>query len=323
MTGTFKANHPYNNLLLALYALLLRLYFFSSPSAPAILPDDGFLYRHAIQALLSFGLPSGFFSFLTFLLLFAQALVLNRISSGQRMFPKPNYLPGMSYLLIAALLPEMNRFSSVLITNSLLLWMFGMISRLHHAPSPKSLLFNLGMICAFSSLLYFPAGLFLLLIIMGMLIFRPFVIREWIVMILGFATPYYLLLTTLFLYDRLDMFSFLPLHFSGMPLSFSLTGKISLIAAAWLLISGIYFNRKESGKQLVHAKKCWSLVFVLVILSLAVLFLDRSHSACLLIGPVLPLSWMAANVFYYPSRSWYPSLLHGLLLAWILYIQLA
>ena len=322
MTGTFKANHPYNNLLLFIYALLLRLYFFSSPAMPALLPDDGLLYKYGLTAMLELRLPAGFYSSLAFLLLFAQALVLNQISSVQRLFPKANYLPGMSYLLITALVPGMNRFSSILILISLLIGIQSMIARLHHSPSPKSLVFNIGLLCSLSSLIYFPACLFLVMPVVGILIFRPFSLKEWVTLILGAATPYYFLLAFLFLTDHLSAFSLLPIHFSSLSFSLATSDKIILAVLTGVLISGLFFNQKESGRQLAHSRKCWFLLFFQFVPSVAVLFVGQYDDTLLLL-PALPAAWMASNTFYYPSKSWFPVLLHWLLVAGVVFVQMA
>jgi len=286
------------------------------------MPDDGFLYRHALSVMMGLGLPSGFFSCIALLLLLAQALVLNRIASVQRLFPKVNYLPGMAYLLLTALVPEMNRFSSVLILISLLIWMHGLIARLHHAPSPKSLVFNLGLLGSLSSLIYFPACLYFLLPVAGILIFRPFSLKEWITLILGAATPYYFLLAFLFLTDNLSSFSFLSLHFSGLSFSLSLTDKIMLAVLALLFVSGLFLYQRESGRQLAHSRKCWFMLFFQLVPATAVLFAGQYDDSLLLL-PALPLAWIASNAFYYPSKTWYPALLHWLLVALIVYIRMA
>ena len=49
MTGIFKANNPYNNFLLLVYGVLLKLPMFLHPHVPQPQQLDGFLYKSFLQ----------------------------------------------------------------------------------------------------------------------------------------------------------------------------------------------------------------------------------------------------------------------------------
>lgn len=310
MTGIFKANNPYNNLLLLLYGLLLRLYFFTTPPAPVLLEGDGFLYRRMMHHLLPVGMPSGVFAAVSFVFLFSQAVMLNRLVLVQRMLPSANYLPGMSYLLFTALLPEMNHLTSALVFNSILLWMIGMLARLHHAPSPKSSVFNLGMLAGVGILVYFPSWICLVLLCMGILIYKSLSLREWIILSLGLLTPLYFLLAFLFLRDDLSSFS---IPATGISFSMRITAWPDILAlsvAGLTAVSGLFYFSRHSGRLLIQSKKCWTLVLVSLILTGAMLFINVAPGQNPWILPAMPAALLSANLFFYPKQSWFPSMLH-------------
>jgi len=98
--------------MLLFYALVLKFPLFLHPVTPALHPEDNYLYRVILRGLDSvFHNAPILYSLLTFLLLIFQATLFNRISNHHKVLPKPNFLPGMSYILITSLLPDWSHFS--------------------------------------------------------------------------------------------------------------------------------------------------------------------------------------------------------------------
>ncbi len=191
MTGTFKSNNSYNNFLLFLYGVLLKLPLFLHPKIPQPQQIDGFLYKALLKWLQPFGngLPV-IYAVIAFLLLFTQAISFNKLVNDQRIMQRPNYLTGMSYLLITSLFLEWNMLSSPLIINTLLIWVWAKMSGLHNNPRPKTALFNIGVAIGLSTFFYFPSLAFAALIIFGLAITRPFKMAEWLLALFGIITPY-------------------------------------------------------------------------------------------------------------------------------------
>src|SRR6185503_809696 len=73
-------------------------------------------------------------------------------------------------------------------------------------PQAKSTLYNIGFAIGITTFFYFPSLAFALLIIFALVITRPPRLAEWIIAVLGIATPWYLLFAWLFLTNRLYSF---------------------------------------------------------------------------------------------------------------------
>ena len=114
MTGTFKANNPYNTFLLLVYGILLKLPMFLQPKVPQVQMIDGFLYRALLKWLqpVAGGLPV-IYAIIAFGLLYTQAVSFNKLVNELRLMQKPNYLTGMSYLLLTSLLTETTAYSTL------------------------------------------------------------------------------------------------------------------------------------------------------------------------------------------------------------------
>ncbi|MES1221960.1 MAG: hypothetical protein ABUT20_41065, partial [Bacteroidota bacterium] len=123
MIGLFKQKTPANILVLFLFGMLIKLPVFLHPHIPLNGPKDGPLFVAILNFLQAPGKSSPIiYSFLTYLLLYTQAISLNKVINDNRMMQRQTFLPAMSYLLVTSLIPEWNFFSAPLFVNSILVF---------------------------------------------------------------------------------------------------------------------------------------------------------------------------------------------------------
>jgi hypothetical protein len=319
VTGTFKANNPINTFLLLLYGVVLKLPMFLYTVKPTVQQTDGFLYR---QLLVQLGKVAGelpaVYASIAFLLLFIQAITFNQLANRQKLMPKPNYLIAMSYLLITSLFKEWNMLSAPLIVSTLMVWVWAKMSALNNVRNVTGTLFNTGIVIGIATFFYFPAIAFSALIIFGLLIIRPFRLAEWVVALLGIITPWYFVLSFVFLTDRWRKYE-LP----GMSVSFpkfydNQWALAAIIIVLFATLVGLYFIRKNFLRQLVQARNSWSLIFLYFIIAVFVPFINAAHSFEYWILCAIPLSAAAGTAFFYPEVKWFPKLLHWLMAAFVI-----
>jgi hypothetical protein len=319
VTGTFKANNPVNTFLLLIYGVLLKLPMFLHPVKPVAQQTDGFLYRKLLVTLnpIADKLPV-IYPLLVFFLLYIQAITFNQLANGQKLMQKPNYLIGMSYLLITSLFKEWNVLSAPLIVSAMLVWVWARMSSLNQAKSPMGSLFNIGIAIGIATFFYFPSIAFSALIIFGLIVIRPFKLSEWIISLLGIVTPYYFILSYVFLTD-----SWKGYHWPGISISlpkFYDNGwaLAAIIIVLLVTIIGLLFIRKNFLRQLVQTRKSWNLVLLYFIIALFVPFINATHSFEYWILCSIPLSAFAGAAFFYPQVKWFPRLLHWLMVAFVI-----
>ena len=322
MTGIFKANNSYNNFLLLLYGILLKLPIFLHPKIPQPQQIDGFLYKALLNWLqpIGKGLPV-IYSMITFFLLFTQAIYFNKLVNDQRLMQRPNYLTGMSYLLISSLFMEWNMLSSPLIVNSLLIWVWTKMSGLYNDQDPKSTLFNIGLAIGISTFFYFPSLAFVALVIFGLAITRPFKLAEWLISLLGIITPYYFLLAIVFLTDKWKGY-----HLPGFAVTYpvfnqTLWSYAAIIIVLFTSIIGVFLIQQNFRRQLIQARKSWNLVFLYLMVALFVPFVNATHTFDYWILCAMPLSAFLGAAFFYPARNWFPTLLHWLMVGFVIAIS--
>jgi hypothetical protein len=320
VTGTFKANNPYNTFLLLIYGLLLKMPMFLHPVIPTVQQTDGFLFKALLTQLTSTigNTVTVIYPFITFLLLYTQAVTFNKVANDERLMQKPNYLIGMAYLLITSLFKEWNILSAPLIVNTLLIWVWANMSGMYNTKNAKSTLFNIGIAIGVSTFFYFPSIAFSILIIVGLTVTRPFRLAEWLLALLGIITPYYFLLAYVFLTDKLKGYK-LPDFSIGFPKFYEsrwALAAIIIVLAATLI--GLFYIQKNFRRQLVQSRKSWNLVFLYFLVAVFIPFINATHTFQYWILCAVPLSAFVGSAFLYPERKWFPLFLHWLMVAFVI-----
>ena len=319
VTGTFKANNPYNTFLLLVYGVLLKLPMFVHPVIPAPQLTDGFLYKLLLVQLSAAGknLP-GIYPLIAFVLLYMQAVTFNQLANGQRLMQKPNYLVGMAYLLITSLFKEWNMLSAPLIVNTLLVWVWAKMSSLNNNQKPLATLFNIGITISIATFFYFPSVAFAALIIFGLVVTRPFELAEWLLALIGIITPYYFLMAYVFLTDKWKGYK-LPGMAISVPRFYETRWALAaIIIVLFASVTGLFFIRQNMRRQLVQTRKSWYLVFLYFLVAVSVPFINATRSFEYWILCAVPLSAFVGCTFLYPEKKWFPRLLHWLMVAFVI-----
>ncbi|MEO8415156.1 MAG: hypothetical protein ABI472_15965 [Ginsengibacter sp.] len=307
--------------MLLIYGLLLKLVWFITPQVPVIQKSDGFLFKEILVTLkpLLDRYPVSY-SFITFILLYTQAISFNRLLNNRRLMQTSNYLPAMSYLLITSFFAEWNVLSAPLVMNTLLIWVWAKMSTLYNNSHAKATLYNIGMVIGITTFFYFPSLAFSLLIIFALVITRPPGIAEWVIAALGIATPWYLLFAWLFLTNKLYSF-----QVPGIAVDYTLltqnnalyTGAALILIAA---VAGAFFVQLNIRRQIVHVRKTWGLMVLYLIVALFIPFTNSSQNFQYWILAIVPLSAFIACFFFYPTKRWIPAIVHWLMIIFVVYM---
>jgi hypothetical protein len=310
--GIFKQKNPGNALLLLVYALVLKFSMFLHPVAPLAAQGDNYLYRFILNSLNSvFGNLPFFYQLISFILLFTQATLFNRICNYQKLLPKPNYIPGMSYILITSMVPDWNHFSAPLLINSVMIWVCYRLVGLYNNERASSSIFNIGILMGIVTLLYIPAIAFLLLLFFALLVMRPFRLREWLMGILGFTFPYYFLFIILFISNKWDWKSILPkivFNLPSLPHSVWITAGISLVVIPFMI--GGYFVQGNLNKMLIQVRKIWALLLMFLITAIIIILINRVNSYENWIVAMVPFAAFHSAAYFYSTDRILTSILH-------------
>lgn len=322
MIGIFKQKNPGNTLLLLIYALVLKFPSFLYPSLPLQQPGDHYLYIQLVSFLQALHLPAILYSLFAFILVFGQALLFNRICNAQKMIAKPSYLPAMAFILVTSLFFEWNQFSAPLLINAFLIWIFYRVMILYNVPKAGNVIFNIGLLLGIITMLYSPAIVFILLVLFTLFIMRPFRIQEWVIAFLGITTPYYFLALILYFTNQWSWEHLIPsisFNIPRMPTSVFTTISIALLVIPFI-VGGI-FVQNNLNKMLIQVRKGWSLLLILLMISLLVTLIDTDTTYVNWMLCVVPISAFHAAAYFYPLNRTFLLVLHWITFAYALYIN--
>lgn len=322
MTGIFKQKNSGNTLILLVYGLVLKFNIFLHPSPPLELPDDHFLYHWLISFLSPLHLWPSLYSIISFLLIYSQALLLNRICNAQKMMARPNYLVAMAYMLMTSLIVEWNYFSAPLIINSLLIWIFYRMNNLYNSNKPGTLIFNVGLIMGVVTLLYQPAIVFVLFLLLALFIMRPFRVREWLICLLGITAPYYFLGILLYLNNQWDWKKLQPdISFSLPPMPSSIYVTISIALLVLPFIIGGYFVQNNLSKMFIQVRKSWSLLLVCLVISTLIIVVNGGNNYVNWLLCLVPLAAFHGAAYFYPAGRIFPAVMHWIIFLYAMYVN--
>lgn len=323
MIGLFKQKTPGNIFVLFLFGILLKLPVFFHPQVPVYEPKDGPLFRGILHFLQGPGKVSPIlYPFLAYLLLYTQAISLNKVINDNRMMQRQTFLPAMSYLLVTSLVPEWNYFSAPLLVNSILVFVLAGLFQTQNMQQAKGTIFNVGLGIGIASFIFFPTVVFMIWAIFGLMLMRPFRINEWLLCILGMTAPYYFYPVYLFLTDQFSLQKILPYIDISLP-RFRQSGWIAVSSLLLCVpfILGAYYVQENLRRVLIQVRKGWSLILLYLLAAVLVPFLNTGQSFENWVIAAIPLAGFHACAYLYIPRKIIPFVVFWALIAFIVVYQ--
>lgn len=153
------------------------------------------------------GLFSQLPSFVNFILfsglISLEAIYLNLLLNKHEVLYKNSYLPSLCFALVSSASGALLMVHPVHLINLILLKVFDNMFSLFKNEAPVRALFDSGFLMALAALLYFPAISGFLLLLLAISLLRPFNIREWLVMLIGYGLPLFFVSVVAFWNEQL------------------------------------------------------------------------------------------------------------------------
>ncbi|WP_028296547.1 DUF6427 family protein [Olivibacter sitiensis] len=255
-----------------------------------------------------------------------QALLLNAVVNKYNILGNSTFLPALMYVTNASLLLPFLALTPTLICNFLLIWMLDKALNIYHSGSALAAIFDMGMIVAVGSLIYFPFLAMFPSLWIALILFRPFNWREWVASIIGFLTIYFLLGIIYFWHDKMaDFYTIWSPLKQPFPieLKFNIDHYDYLVLIPLVLILLLFLNslRENFFKSIVHVRKAFQLLFFMLLLSILSIALKDDYPDYHFILSLIPISIYMAYYFDHAKIKWLYESMYLLLLISILYFQ--
>jgi hypothetical protein len=253
-----------------------------------------------------------------FLLVTAEAFLLNYIINNNEVLNKQTYLPALFYIIFMSYNNSMLMFHPLLFANLFILFSINKLLSSYRKENAFSQSFDAGLLIAIATLFYFPYIIFLPILGAGLIIMRPFNWREWIISSFGIIVPYVLAITFYFWNDLLDYFLYDKLlytftqpnpsadFFSGLYFTLSVMGFILLFAIG-KIVQGEGMGSQKTKKSITLFS--WFFLFSIFSGIIAPELSTKYFSAL-----AIPASVFCANYFANIKKQWWAEFLFILLI---------
>ncbi|WP_344851673.1 DUF6427 family protein [Pedobacter jeongneungensis] len=308
MINQFRKLNPINLVFLLAYTFFLRMAIFYE--IPAHLNFD-FLEPFA-RLLINVDLENAFTPstniFIAGILVYIQALIFNRIVNNHNLLGKPSFLPGLMFITGTSLFMPFMILSPALICNFLLIWIIDKFLKLGKSANSINTVFDIGMIIAIGTLVYFPFMVMLFMIFLALLLFRSFNWREWVAGLIGFITVFFFLAVFYYWNDNLSSFYQIwkPLG-NKFPSVFKINYNdyLVLIPVAVIIILASLQLRENFFRSFISTRKSFQLLFFMFIISAASFYLKPDFRTWHFLLCVPPGAVLLAYYFSNAKKRWF------------------
>ncbi|MBB2145948.1 beta-carotene 15,15'-monooxygenase [Pedobacter sp. LMG 31464] len=322
MINQFRNLNPVNLLILAAYAIFMRLAIFLN------LPDQlnfEFLEPYTkffIQIpLTNYFSPAGNIFFAT-VLTFIQAILFNRIINNHGLLAKPSYLPALLYITGSSLFLQFLILSPALICNFLLIWIMDKFLKIGKTPNAMMTMFDVGMIIAFGTLIYFPFIVLLIMLWLSLLLYRSFNWREWIAGFIGFLTIFFFVAVFYYWNDNIAQFYKIwrPLvNKFPSTLQINFSDYLVLIPVGLIMILASLQLRENFFRSFISTRKAFQMLFFMFIIAIISFYTKPDFRVYHFLLSVPPGAVLLAYYFSNAKKRWFYESLFAVLVLCIQY----
>ena len=322
MINLFRSLNPINLIILAAYALFMRMAILLN--LPAQLNFDFFesYTNFFIQIPLTNSLSPLANVLIATLLIFIQALLFNRIINNHGLLAKPSYLPALLYITGSSLFLQFLILSPPLICNFLLIWMMDKFMKIGKAANAMTIMLDVGMMIAIGTMIYFPFIVLLVMLWLSLLLYRSFNWREWIAGLIGFFTIFFFIAVFYYLNDQINNFYKI---WSPLANSFPSVLKIKyddylvLIPVAIIIVLATLQLRENFFRSFISTRKAFQMLFFTFIVTIISFYTKADFRVYHFLLCVPPGAVLLAYYFSNAKKPWFYESLFAVLVFSIQY----
>ncbi len=244
-----------------------------------------------------------------FSLLLLCAVLIIQLNTKHILIKYRTYLPPLFFVLLSSSFLPLQRLNPALFAAVFLIISIDYILSAYSSNKPLDNFFKASFFIAIASLFYFAAWFYILVVFIGIIILRPPSIRDWLVSILGFITPWlFLVFYQYFFHDDLSYVVNLldtvstPIEISRF---YGVLFTVFYSFSGLLLIITLFYFIGGLPTQKVSIRKYYSVFIWFLVISAGVAFLSPFSSIEITYLAAIPSAFIFSNFFTFStSRIW-------------------
>lgn len=115
---------------------------------------------------------------------------INYVVNEHQIAPKKSWVPALLYITMASSGPGLLWPHPALPATFLVVWSLHLVLSTYRDETVKGIIFHAGVLAGLATLIYLPAALFIVFLLIALIILRPFNGREWTILFSGAALPF-------------------------------------------------------------------------------------------------------------------------------------
>ena len=319
MLALFRTNKFFANIFLLFYILLLWASIFFVEHE--IIPSSGSYFYSLIDYLLEEGSLRR--KMLALIFVFLQAVFINYLVGKQKMTEDITLLPGVFFILFSSFSPQFFDLSPQMFGNFFLILALNEIFGTYNKYSCADSIYNIGLWIGLASLFYISYAVMLLLAWLGLGVMRAIKLKERLMMIVGFLSPYALVMTYKYWTD--DLANFYNIQFSKNVAFLDFVGDYSIhnlyVIGFFILCVLVAFLSMKiySYRMKISIQKSLNILYMFLAISILTLLFQKSVNIQHILVLIPALSILISINFVKMPSHWGEILHLGMLvsvLAW-------
>lgn len=251
-----------------------------------------------------------------------QAVLFNTIVNRHSLLSKPTYLPALLYVTGSSLFLQFLIVSPPLICNFILIWIMDKLLKIGKSPNAMMIMFDVGMLIALGTLIYFPFIVLLVMLWLSLLLYRSFNWREWVSGFIGFLTIFFFLAVLYYWNDNINQFFQIwkPLvnKFPSI-LKINYSDYVVLLPVAVIMILAALQLRENFFRSFISTRKAFQMLFFMFLVAIISFYTKPDFRVYHFLLCVPPGAVLLAYYFSNAKKRWFYESLFALLVISIQY----
>lgn len=290
MLSIFKSNQPVVILFLLAYSILLKLGLLVDYKTIPIEFNGGILYELLIQPVVHFQMLH---AVLSIILIFAQAIFLNLIVNRYRLMANLTYLSAACYIAITSSFKALSLLSPGIFALTFILISISKLFAVYKVNEARGKTFDVGFWLGVAGLFYYPYLYLYFFFIIGLIMIRPFDLKEHIVLLTGILVPNFLVGVYLYWIDNMPAYfnNFIIYNTSILEaqtfIDYIVLAKIIFVTL--LIAISILFFQNRRFRNSVEVRKFYVLNMWMLLIGLCIVLALQILNATGLVLLIIPI----------------------------------
>ncbi|MHC1703194.1 MAG: DUF6427 family protein [Tenuifilaceae bacterium] len=262
---------------------------------------------------------------ITFVIMMITAFLLLQINSKHIIIKQRTYLPAFIFIILVSGFLPLQRINPTVFASFFLVFAFDHILSLYHKENVLDNLYKAGFFIALATLFYAPVIFYLAAVFLSIISIRTFNIREWLVSIIGFLTPWFFFFFYHYYFNSDLTISYRILVYNLFTeINQNYTGTLFYIFCGYciilFIITGLFLLNSLPNQKISVRKYHGVFFWFNLVTALIVLFVPSCSIEILYIAAI-PVSFQFAHYFTLSNRKFWPSFFFILLIGIVALLQ--